>query len=53
MQLGCIFISEILSLDLIGGVISVETGADLLGMVLVFAGRGIVVSFEDSMTIKT
>lgn len=41
-----------LSLGLFGGIKLVETGMHLLWMMLVFAGRGIEVSFEASMTIK-
>lgn len=52
MQLGRISISVILSLGMIGAVILTKTRARLLGMMLVFVGRGIVVSVEASMTIK-
>lgn len=45
--------NQILSLDLIGGITVVEMMVYLLWMMLVFAGKGMEVSFEASMTIKT
>lgn len=51
MQLGSIFVSEIVPLSH-WAILLVETRVHLLGMVLVFTGRGMVVSFEASIIIK-
>lgn len=51
MQLGSIFVSVSVPLSH-SDILLVETRACLLGMVLVFTGRGMVVSFEASITIK-